>query len=150
MAKGVNKVIIIGSLGKEPDTKTFAGGGSVCNISVATSERWKDKATGQMQEETEWHRVVMFNKLAEIADRYLVKGSKVYIEGKLKTRKWTDSAGVDRYSTEIVASEMQMLGGESSKGVSANEPSQNSRGAGVSNNTSQQDAPPDFEDDIPF
>ena len=109
MARGINKVILIGNLGNDPETRYMPSGGAVTNISVATSESWKDKQTGQPQERTEWHRVVFFNRLAEIAGEYLRKGSKVYVEGSLRTRKWQDKSGQDRYSTEIVASEMQML-----------------------------------------
>lgn len=109
MARGVNKVILIGNLGNDPETKYMPSGNAVTNITVATSESWKDKNTGQQQERTEWHRVVFFNRLAEIAGEYLRKGSKVYLEGSLRTRKWQDQQGQDRYTTEIVASEMQML-----------------------------------------
>ncbi|MEH6576664.1 MAG: single-stranded DNA-binding protein [Amphritea sp.] len=115
MARGVNKVILIGNLGNDPETKYMPSGNAVTNITVATSESWKDKQTGQQQERTEWHRVVFFNRLAEIAGEYLRKGSKVYLEGSLRTRKWQDQSGQDRYTTEIVGSEMQMLdsrGGE--------------------------------------
>jgi single-strand DNA-binding protein len=109
MARGVNKVILIGNLGNDPEQKSLPSGNAVTNLSIATSESWKDKQTGQQQERTEWHRVVFFNRLAEIAGQYLTKGSKVYIEGSLRTRKWQDQSGNDRYSTEIVGSEMQML-----------------------------------------
>ena len=110
MARGINKVILVGNLGNEPETNFLPSGGAVTNISIATSESWKDKNTGQQQERTEWHRVVFFNRLAEIAAEYLRKGSKVYVEGSLRTRKWQDKqTGQDRYTTEIVASEMQML-----------------------------------------
>lgn len=109
MARGVNKVILVGNCGQNPETKYMPSGGAVTNISIATSEAWKDKQTGQQQERTEWHRVVFFNRLAEIAGEYLRKGSKVYIEGSLRTRKWQDQSGQDRYTTEIVANEMQML-----------------------------------------
>lgn len=109
MARGINKVILIGNLGKDPEAKFMPSGNAVTNITVATSESWKDKQTGQQQERTEWHRVVFFNRLAEIVSEYLRKGSKVYIEGSLRTRKWQAQDGSDRYSTEIVASEMQML-----------------------------------------
>ncbi|MCB1838473.1 MAG: single-stranded DNA-binding protein, partial [Alcanivoracaceae bacterium] len=109
MARGVNKVILIGNLGKDPETRFMPSGGAVTNITLATSESWKDKQSGQMQERTEWHRVVFFNKLAEIAGEYLKKGSKVYIEGSLRTRKWQGQDGQDRYTTEIVADQMQML-----------------------------------------
>lgn len=112
MARGINKVILIGNMGQEPETRYMPSGGAVTNITLATSESWKDKTTGQQQERTEWHRVVFFNRLAEIAGEYLHKGSKVYIEGALRTRKWQDkTSGQDRYTTEIVASEMQMLDG---------------------------------------
>ena len=109
MARGVNKVIIIGNLGADPETNSMPSGVAVANINVATSEAWKDKQTGQQQERTEWHRVVFFNKLAEIAGEYLKKGSKVYVEGSLRTRKWQGQDGQDRYTTEIVASNKQML-----------------------------------------
>ncbi|MES2825861.1 MAG: single-stranded DNA-binding protein [Pseudomonadota bacterium] len=111
MARGVNKVIIIGNIGQDPEIKYMPSGGAVTNVSVATSESWKDKTTGQPQERTEWHRVVFFNRLGEIAGQYLKKGSKVYIEGSLRTRKWQAQDGTDRYTTEIVANEMQMLDG---------------------------------------
>lgn len=109
MARGVNKVILVGNVGQDPEMKYMPSGNAVTNISIATSESWKDKQTGQQQERTEWHRVVFFNRLGEIAGEYLRKGSKVYVEGSLRTRKWQDQSGQDRYSTEIVASEMQML-----------------------------------------
>ncbi len=111
MARGVNKVIIIGNIGQDPEIKYMPSGGAVTNVSIATSESWKDKTTGQPQERTEWHRVVFFNRLGEIAGQYLKKGSKVYIEGSLRTRKWQAQDGTDRYTTEIVANEMQMLDG---------------------------------------
>lgn len=107
--KGVNKVILVGNCGQDPETKFTTGGNAVTNLSIATSESWKDKNTGQMQERTEWARVVFFGKLAEIVGQYVRKGSKIYIEGKLTTRKWQDQSGQDRYTTEIVANEMQML-----------------------------------------
>ncbi len=116
MARGVNKAIIVGTLGQDPDVKYTASGSPVVNISVATNETWKDKQTGEAQERTEWHRIVMFGKLAEIAAQYLKKGSQAYFEGKIQTRKWQDKSGQDRYSTEIVANEMQMLGGRQSSG----------------------------------
>ena len=108
-SRGINKVILIGNLGNDPEVRYSQSGAAITNISVATSESWKDKQTGQPQERTEWHRVVFFNRLAEIAGEYLRKGSKVYIEGALRTRKWQDREGQDRYTTEVVASEMQML-----------------------------------------
>lgn len=109
---GVNKVIIIGRLGQDPETKYLPSGGAVTNVSVATSEKWKDKATGQPQEKTEWHRLVFFNRLGEIAGEYLKKGSNIYIEGRLQTRKWQAQDGSDRYSTEIVVDQLQMLDGK--------------------------------------
>ena len=142
MSKGINKVILIGNLGQDPETKFLPSGGAVTNISLATSESWKDKQTGQMQERTEWHRVVFFNKLAEIAGEYLKKGSKVYVEGSLRTRKWQGQDGQDRYTTEIVASEMQMLDGNRN----SNQPDDRNQGG-------YQSAPAqsgDDEDDIPF
>ena len=110
MARGVNKAIIVGTLGQDPEVRYTANGGAVANISVATNESWRDKATGEAQERTEWHRIVMFGKLAEIAQQYLKKGSQAYFEGRIQTRKWQDQSGNDRYTTQIVASEMQMLG----------------------------------------
>ena len=117
---GVNKVIILGNVGTDPEVKSMSNGSSVTNISVATSESWKDKNTGEKKEKTEWHRVVFFRKLAEIAGQYLTKGSQVYIEGKLQTRKWQDPQGNDRYTTEIVANQMQMLGGKPKTNVVGN------------------------------
>ncbi|MCZ6882386.1 MAG: single-stranded DNA-binding protein, partial [Gammaproteobacteria bacterium] len=114
MSRGVNKAIIVGTLGQDPDVKYTATGSPVVNISVATNESWKDKQTGEQVEKTEWHRIVMFGKLAEIAAQYLKKGSQAYFEGKIQTRKWQDKEGHDRYTTEIVANEMQMLGGRQS------------------------------------
>lgn len=116
MSKGVNKVIVVGNLGNDPESKQMPSGGSVTNISVATSESWKDKKSGDMQERTEWHRIVFFGKLADIASEYLKKGSKVYCEGSLRTRKWQDKSGQDRYTTEIIASEMQMLDSKNGSG----------------------------------
>ena len=119
MARGVNKVILVGRLGQDPETKSLPSGVAVTNISVATSEQWKDKQTGDKKEHTEWHRVVFFDKLAEIAGQYLKKGSQVYIEGKLTTRKWQDKNGNDRYTTEIRAFDMQMLGDRPSGSANA-------------------------------
>ena len=148
MARGVNKVILVGNLGKDPEVRYMPNGNAVANITLATSESWKDKQTGEQQEKTEWHRVVMFRRLGEIAGEYLKKGSQVYIEGKLQTRKWQDNAGNDRYTTEIVADEMQMLGsrGGGSTGFSAGAaPSQSEPAPAAA-------AAPagDFDDDIPF
>ena len=120
MARGVNKVIIVGNCGQDPETRFMPSGGAVTNLSIATSESWKDKNTGEQQERTEWHRVVFFNRLAEIAGEYVKKGSKLYIEGSLRTSKWQGQDGQDRYTTEIVASEMQMLdsrGGQQAGGM---------------------------------
>ncbi len=116
MARGINKVILVGNLGNDPDVRYTANGAAVSNISIATSESWKDKETGEQQEKTEWHRVVFFGRLAEIVAEYLKKGSQVYVEGRLQTRKWQDKDGHDRYTTEVVANEMQMLGSRSSGG----------------------------------
>ena len=110
MARGINKVIIVGNLGADPDSRAMPSGNAVTNISVATSESWNDRDTGEKQEKTEWHRVVFFNRLAEIAAQYLKKGSQVYVEGKLQTRKWEDKEGNERWTTEVVANQMQMLG----------------------------------------
>jgi single-strand DNA-binding protein len=136
MSKGVNKVILVGNLGKEPEVRNMPSGGAITNISIATSETWKDKNTGQKQERSEWHRVVFFNRLAEIAGQYLKKGSKVYIEGSLRTRQW-EKDGVTRYATEIIASEMQML-----DNVNSRESVQGSK-----QESYQQQS---FDDDIPF
>lgn len=135
----VNKVIIVGALGRDPEIRYMPNGDAACNLSVATSESWKDKS-GEKQERTEWHRISMFGKLAEIAGQYLAKGSSVYLEGKLQTRKWTDKDGVDKYTTEIIADRMQMLGGKESR--QERQESQPSR----------QQRPPadDFDDSIPF
>lgn len=146
MARGINKVILIGNLGKEPETKYLPSGGAVTNITVATSESWKDKQTGKLEERTEWHRVVFFNRLAEIAAEYLKKGSKVYIEGSLRTRKWQGQDGQDRYTTEIVASDMQMLDG---KGEATDSQPQKGAGKPASADAGGYDT---FDDDsdIPF
>ncbi|MDD2893377.1 MAG: single-stranded DNA-binding protein [Halothiobacillaceae bacterium] len=114
MARGINKVILVGTLGRDPETRYMPSGGAVTNLNLATSEQWKDKQTGEKKESTEWHRVVLFNKLAEIGAEYLRKGQQVYIEGALRTRKWQNKEGHDQYTTEIVASDMQMLGGRPS------------------------------------
>src|SRR5690554_2627828 len=117
MSRGVNKVILIGNLGADPESRVMPSGGSVTNLSIATSESWTDRNTNQRQERTEWHRVVLFNRLAEVAAQYLRKGSKVYIEGSIRTRKWQDQSGQDRYSTEIVANNMQMLDSANNSGA---------------------------------
>lgn len=171
MARGINKVILIGNCGQDPETRYTAGGSAVTHISLATSETWKDKQTGQNQERTEWHRVVFFNRLAEIAGEYLRKGSKVYIEGSLRTNKWQDPQGQDRYTTEIVAGQMQMLdsrgegnysapaGGQESTGYGGGQQrNQNYGGPAAPNHSNQPPVsePPagamdnSFDDDIPF
>ena len=148
MARGVNKVIIVGNLGQEPDTRYMPSGSAVTNISVATNESYKDKTTGEQVDRTEWHRVAFFNRLAEIAGEYLHKGSQVYVEGRLRTRKWQDKDGRDRYTTEIIADQMQMLGG---RGGSPDMPSQSSGKFQPSRQASAAPAPePEFDDDIPF
>ncbi|WP_372779275.1 single-stranded DNA-binding protein [Litorivivens sp.] len=171
MARGINKVILIGNLGQDPETRYMPSGGAVTNVTLATSETWKDKTTGQPQERTEWHRVVFFNRLGEIAGEYLKKGSKVYVEGSLRTRKWQGQDGQDRYTTEIVASEMQMLDSRGGAGGGMNDgsynqaPPQQQRQPQQAAAPQQQNQPPqqqnqppqqpaggfdDFDDDIPF
>lgn len=167
MARGINKVILVGNIGGDPETRYMPNGGAVTNITLATSESWKDKQSGQMNERTEWHRIVFFNRLAEIAGEYLRKGSKVYVEGALRTRKWQGQDGQDRYTTEIVASEMQMLdsrggdnmgggnyqqqGGYNQQPPQGGAPRQQQQAAPQQQAPQQQ--PPafdDFDDDIPF
>ena len=157
MARGINKVILVGNLGQDPETKAMPSGMTVCNLRIATSESWKDKQTGEMKEQTEWHSVAMFGRLAEIAGEYLRKGSQVYVEGRLRTRKWQDKEGRDRYTTEIVANEMQMLG--SRGGMGGGEGRSESRAAGGGGRGGEggySDAPrgggsDQFDDDdIPF
>lgn len=159
-SRGVNKVILVGNCGQDPETKFTASGAAVTNISIATSETWKDKQSGQTQERTEWHRVVFFNRLAEIAGEYLRKGSKLYIEGSLRTRKWQDQQGQDRYTTEIVANEMQMLDSRSDQGQSSDygqgayAPQAASPRPAAAAPAQKAAAPPpsmdSFDDDIPF
>ena len=151
MARGVNKVILVGNLGKDPEVRYMPNGNAVANITLATTESWKDKQTGEQQEKTEWHRIVMFRRLGEIAGEYLKKGSQVYIEGKLQTRKWQDNSGNDRYTTEIVANEMQMLGGRGGGGSAGF--SGDSAPAQSESSSAPAPAPApagDFDDDIPF
>ena len=158
MARGVNKVILIGNLGADPETRFMPSGGAVTNVRLATSETWKDRQTGQMQERTEWHRVVFFNKLGEIAGEYLKKGSKVYIEGSIRTRKWQGQDGQDRYTTEIVASEMQMLDSRGERPAGSGEPARGGMptraaagGAAAAADPSMDPTGFDnFDDDIPF
>jgi len=148
MARGINKVILIGNLGDNPETRYTPSGSAVTNIRMATSESWKDRQTGEKQERTEWHRVVFFNRLAEIVAEYLKKGSQVYVEGSIRTRKWQDQSGQDRYTTEIVANEMQMLGGRPGAGAPAMGGQSQSRSAPRSAEPSG--AEPVLDDDIPF
>ena len=161
MARGVNKVILVGNLGKDPETRYMPSGSAVTNLTLATSESWKDKQSGDQQERTEWHKIAMFGRLAEIAAEYLRKGSQVYIEGKLRTRKWQDKEGKDRYTTEIVADEMQMLGSKGGGGASAGASagamsggaSAAAGGGGGGGRAAVNDSggpPGDFDDDIPF
>jgi len=156
MARGVNKVILIGNLGKDPEVRYMPSGGAVVNVTLATSENWKDKQSGESKERTEWHNIVFFNKLAEISGQYLKKGAKVYVEGSLRTRKWQDKDGHDRYTTEIVASEMQMLdsrGGGGGGGGGYDEGGGTRSSSNRPAATAPSSAPPEdaFEDDdIPF
>ena len=150
-SRGINKVILVGNLGNDPEHRVLPSGGGVTNVSLATSESWRDKNTGEQQERTEWHRVVFFNRLSEIAAEYLRKGSKVYVEGSLRTRKWQDQSGQDRYSTEIVAQEMQMLdsrgGGMQDSGTYQPAPAAAAPATAAAGNPAPIDFP---EDDIPF
>ena len=157
MARGINKVIIVGNVGGDPETRYMPSGSAVTNLTVATNESWKDKATGEQKDRTEWHKVAMFNRLAEIAAEYLRKGSQVYIEGKLRTRKWQDKSGQDRWTTEIVADEMQMLGGRAGGGAGAGgggggggSAARNAPSESGPSSAPPQPGPDDFDDDIPF
>jgi single-strand DNA-binding protein len=162
MARGINKVILIGNLGADPETRAMPSGSTVANLRIATSESWRDKQTGEQQERTEWHRVALFGRLAEVAGEYLKKGSQVYIEGSLRTRKWTDKQGQERYSTEIIGNELQMLGGRAGGGGGGGA---GGGGPGASASSGGGGSPPayaeesgggggargeDFDDDIPF
>jgi single-strand DNA-binding protein len=157
MARGVNKVILIGNVGVDPEVRYLPNGNAVATLSIATSEAWKDKVTGEKQERTEWHRVVCFNRLGEIAGEYVRKGSKLYIEGSLKTRKWQDQQGQDKYTTEIIANDIQML---DSKGGGTNTPNYEDipQAQFASSNTTRQtqsspvsqDAFEQLDDDVPF
>jgi len=156
MARGINKVILVGNLGKDPEIRYSAGGAAIANITIATSDSWKDKQTGEKQERTEWHRVVFFNRLAEVVGEYLKKGAQVYIEGRLQTRKWQDKEGQDRYTTEIVANEMQMLGGRTSPGeppaARHTQPSSHPRpdDGPAADHSPNAGTASNFDDDIPF
>jgi single-strand DNA-binding protein len=153
MARGINKVILIGHLGADPETRAMPSGMTVANMRLATTESWKDKQSGEQQERTEWHNVALFGRLGEIAAEYLRKGSQVYIEGRLRTRKWQDKEGRDRYTTEIVANEMQMLGGRggasgaAAAGSAESAPRAEPAEAGAGGAGAQRD---EFDDDIPF
>lgn len=162
-SRGINKVILIGNLGTDPEVRFLPSGSAVANVSVATNDAWKDKQSGELQERTEWHRVVLFNRLAEIAKDYLKKGSKIYLEGRLQSRKWTDKDGIERYTTEIVATEMQMLdsrgtgAGNMSPPPFADYPSDShSEASGHHHHASSASAKEpagasaDFDDDVPF
>ena len=161
----VNKVILVGNLGKDPEVRYAPSGAAICNITLATSRNWKDKASGEKREETEWHRVVFYDKLAEIAGEYLKKGRPVYVEGRLKTRKWTDKDGADKYTTEIIAEEMQLLGGREGGGGGADDGGYNRSRDAESPRAPSRPAPSrapapaasksasdfsDMDDDIPF
>lgn len=158
----VNKVILVGNLGRDPETRRTASGDQVCNLAIATTEVWKDRNTGERRENTEWHRVVFFGRVAEVAAQYLRKGSQVYVEGRLQTRKWQDQNGQDRYTTEIRGDEMKMLGSrQSGSDTSFSAPDDTSAPAGQFPSSAQQNPPPkssgapgagfaDFDDDIPF
>lgn len=153
MARGVNKVILIGNLGKDPEVRYMPSGSAVANFTIATSESWKDKQTGDKKEKTEWHNISMYGRLAEIAGEYLKKGSKVYVEGRLQTRKWQDNNGNDRYTTDIIANEMQMLDSRGEGNNSGGGHQQQSRNQQQpQQGQPQNQAPPtdDFDDDIPF
>jgi single-strand DNA-binding protein len=160
----VNKVIIVGNLGKDPEVRYMPSGSAICNITVATSRQWKNKDSGERQEETEWHRIALFDRLAEIAGEYLKKGKSVYIEGRLKTRKYTDKDGVEKYTTEIVASEMQLLGGREGGGMGGGGEAEMGSSAPAPRSAPARQAPAaakpapaksstgfdDMDDDIPF
>ena len=157
MARGVNKVILVGNLGRDPEVRYSPNGQAVANVTLATSESWKDKTSGEKQERTEWHRVVFFGRLAEIAGEYLKKGAQIYIEGRLQTRKWQDKDGHDRYTTEIVANDMQMLGSRGGAGVPSDNfnqdqapASENGAPAAKKAGSKNTAVAGDFDDDIPF
>lgn len=151
-SRGVNKVILVGNLGNDPDVRYMPNGNAVANVSLATSDSWKDKNTGEQQERTEWHRVVFFNRLAEIVEQYVKKGSKIYVEGRLQTRSW-EQDGVKRYTTEIVASEMQMLDSRGSAGSDFGDSQSSQQSQPAAQSKPAQSAPQNFDnfdDDIPF
>lgn len=148
---GINKVIIVGNLGNDPEIRTMPNGEQVANITVATSESWKDKNTGERKETVEWHRIVLYRRLAEIAGQYLTKGSQVYIEGRLKTRKWQDNNGQDRYTTEIQGDNLQMLGGRNQDAAQNHPPKQQDKQQKAQSKSQQSEPSVDaFDDNIPF
>lgn len=152
-SRGVNKVIIVGRLGQDPEVRYAPSGAAFANLSVATSEQWRDKQTGEQKEQTEWHRIVISGKLAEVAGKYLRKGSEVYLEGKLRTRKWTDQSGSEKYTTEVligVGGTMQMLGGKQDGGNAGSKPQQQRPSQQQSSPAPSNEPPMDFDDDIPF
>lgn len=162
MARGINKVILVGNLGADPEVKYMPNGGAVANVSLATTDSWKDKESGEQRERTEWHRLVFFNRLAEIAGEYLRKGSQIYVEGSLRTRKWQSQDGQDRYTTEIVVGDLKMLGGLGDDAPAYQRGSQRGQqqgqNAGQNSGHGRKNTPPqgaqqqmdDFDDDIPF
>lgn len=157
MARGVNKVILVGNLGQDPEVRYSTNGNAICNVSIATTDSWKDKESGEKQEKTEWHRLVFFSRLAEIVGEYLTKGSQIYAEGRLQTRKWQDKEGQDRYTTEVVVSDMQMLGGKSGGSSFTQYEDSNSNESSTPKESASpakgKDAPAkssDFDDEIPF
>ncbi|HTW38192.1 MAG TPA: single-stranded DNA-binding protein [Steroidobacteraceae bacterium] len=152
MARGINKVILVGNLGADPETRAMPSGMTVCNLRIATTESWKDRQSGEQQERTEWHRVALFGRLGEVAGEYLHKGSQVYIEGSLRTRKWQDKQGVERYTTEIIGSDMQMLGGRGAGGAAGSPEAPRERAPAelaepAGGTTGERE---EFDDDIPF
>ena len=147
MSRGINKVILVGNCGQDPEVRYMPSGGEVTNVSIATSESWKDKQTGEKRDRTEWHRVVFFNQLAKIAGDYLRKGSQIYVEGSLRTRKWQDQNGQDRYTTEIVANEMQMLSSRSSANSMDGDPGYSPEDAHMTTNKKTTDKPPTSSND---
>lgn len=151
MARGINKVLLIGNLGQDPEVRYTPNGNAIANVVLATSSAWRDKQTGELNERTEWHRIVFFNRLAEIVNEYLKKGSKIYIEGSLRTRKWQDKSGIDRYTTEIIANEMQILDNRNNN----NQNQQNTNKVSMNGNTEHEATAStqpfdNFDDDIPF
>jgi single-strand DNA-binding protein len=147
MARGINKAIVVGNLGRDPEVRYSANGNAIANVTIATTDSWKDRQSGERQEKTEWHRVVFFGRLAEIAGEYLKKGSQVYVEGRLQTRKWEDRDGNERYTTEIVAADMQMLGG---RGGGGGGDTQGGSAPDFNETSPASSTSGDFDDDIPF